>query len=193
MFRLTALNILIYSTLFSGAAKPDLLAADFGGGDVFAQGGQYTELGSGGGTWAIVGGGGGANLGRHLSLFVEGDYSRLSQSAGSISVHADLFVAGGGGRIYFPIASERVRLFVPAVGGFYRGRIGAILDYVSPQMISGAYAGGGFGAEIGVTKRFGLRPEFRYIREFWYPEFGQGTQNNALRATVGAYYRFGVK
>jgi hypothetical protein len=63
----------------------------------------------------------------------------------------------------------------------------------SHQWASGAYVGGGLGTEIGITKRFGMRPEFRYFREFWYPQYGDAGQNNGVKALVGVYYRLGVR
>lgn len=54
---------------------------------------------------------------------------------------------------------------------------------------SGAYVGTSFGTEIAIAKRLGLRPEFRYFREFWTAEFG----NNGLRATIGVSHRLGVR
>ena len=59
---------------------------------------------------------------------------------------------------------------------------------------SGAYVGAGFGTEIGITKRCGFRARVPgHFREFWYPEFGQSSQNNGLRVMIGVYYRLGVR
>jgi hypothetical protein len=49
----------VCTLLLLGAVTPQLPAANIGKGDVFGQGGYYTEFGEGGGTWAMVGGGAG--------------------------------------------------------------------------------------------------------------------------------------
>jgi hypothetical protein len=176
------------------AVTPHLIGADISKGDVFGQGGYYSELGDGGGTWPVVGGGAGANIGRHFAVFVEGNYVRPSTKLGGFSGTGNLYQAGAGSRIYIPVRHERVRPYVPVVGGFLRGNATAAQDGVSfaKVLASGAYVGAGFGTEIGIGQRFGLRPEFRYFREFWYPQYGQGSQNNGVRTTIGVYYRFGV-
>ncbi len=46
-------------TLLFGILTPHLHSADVGRGDIFGQAGYYTEIGDGGGTWALVGGGAG--------------------------------------------------------------------------------------------------------------------------------------
>lgn len=181
--------------LLLGAVTPHLLAATIGKGDVFGQGGYYTELGQGGGTWAIAGGGAGANLGRHFSVFAEFNYARPSLTLGGVSATGSLYQAGAGTRIFIPVRNERFRPYLPVVGGFLRGEGAVAVNGIefAHEWASGAYVGTGVGTEIGLTKRFGLRPEFRYFREFWYPEFGQSGQNNSLRVMIGVYYRFGVR
>ena len=178
-----------------GAVTPHLFAAGVGKGDVFGQGGYYTELGEGGGTWAIVGGGAGVNLGRRLALFGEFNYVSPSTTLVGVSATGSLYQAGGGARIFIPLHSERFRPYVPAVGGFLRGKAVVAVNGIeyAHEWESGAYVGTGFGTEIGITKRFGLRPEFRYFREFWKAEFGQSSQNNGVRAMIGVYYRLGVR
>jgi len=192
---MSQVKIGLCALLSVGVLAPQLFAAGIGKGDVFGQGGYYTELGEGGGTWAIAGGGAGANLGRHLALFAEFNYVRPSLTLGGVSATENLYQAGGGARIFIPVHNERVRPYVPAIGGFLRAKAVVGVNGIEYAHVwgSGAYVGAGFGAEIGIAKRFGLRPEFRYFREFWFPQYGQGSQNNGLRAMVGAYYRFGVK
>ena len=50
---------------------------------------------------------------------------------------------------------------------------------------TGKYAGTGLGVELG-PKRFGVRPEVRYMREF----VKDGRDGNAITAMCGFYYRF---
>jgi len=181
--------------LIFAAVSSQLLAADVGKGDAFGQGGYYTELGQGGGTWAIVGGGGGVNLGGHFAIFGEFNYVHPAITFAGASATASLYQAGGGARIFIPVHSERFRPYVPAFGGFLRSRAAVSANGIEYgyEWESGAYVGTGFGAEIGITKHFGFRPEFRYFREFWSPEFGQSDQNNGVRAMIGLYYRLGVR
>src|ERR1035437_6055061 len=65
------LKILLWAGLILVAGSGTIFAADFGKGDVFVQGGGYTEFGEGGGTWAVVGGGASVHLGSHVSVFGE--------------------------------------------------------------------------------------------------------------------------
>jgi hypothetical protein len=192
---ITHFNQGLCALLMLGAVTPHLLAADIGKGEVFGQGGYYTELGQGGGTWAIVGGGAGVNLGQRLALFGEFNYVRPTTTFGGVSATGSLYQAGGGARIFIPVHTERFRPYVPLVGGLIRARAAVEVNGVEYQheWESGAYVGAGFGSEIGITKRFGLRPEFRYFREFWYPQYGQSSQNDGLRLMVGVYYRLGVR
>ncbi len=137
----------------------------------------------------------GLNSGQSLAVFTEFNYVRPKMTLGSVAATGNLYQAGAGARIYLPLKHKRLRTCVPAFGGFLRSNGTATLDgnpyYRS--LTSGAYVGAGFGAEFGITERFGLRPEFRYFREFWYPQYGPANQNNGVRATVGLYYRFGVR
>ncbi len=169
-------------------------AAEAGKADIFAQGGYYTELGQGGGSWAMVGGGAGFGLNRHLALFGEFNYVRPSIKLGDVSATGDLYQAGVGARVFLPGHNEHVRLYLPAVGGVLRGKSAIAVNgsKYARGWATGAYVGSGLGAEIPVTKRFGLRPEFRYFREFWRPEFGPSSQNNGLRFMMGLYYRPGA-
>ena len=195
LLKITTLKQSLCALVILGTVTPHLLAADVGKGDVFGQGGYYTEFGQGGGTWAIVGGGAGANVGRRFALFGEFNYLRPSTTLGGVSATASLYQAGAGARIFIPLHSERFRPYLPVVGGFLRGKATVAVKGIeyAHAWVSGAYVGAGFGTEIGITKRFGLRPELRYFREFFYPEYGQGSQNNGLRVMIGAYYRLGLR
>jgi hypothetical protein len=100
----------------------------------------------------------------------------------------NLYQAGGGARAFIPYRSERFRPYVPLVGGFARGDAAPRgLDGMElyRQRVNGAYFGLGVGSEIEITRSLGLRPEFRFSREFWFPEYGRGNQNNAVRTTIG--------
>ena len=51
---------------------------------------------------------------------------------------------------------------------------------------TGGYFGFGFGSEIDLREKIGVRPEFRYTR--WQVS-GEGF--NAISLSVGVFYRFG--
>lgn len=114
------------------------------------------------------------------------------------------FKTGGGVRFFIPFRNNRARPFVPVIGGWlhmpydsfavvYGGLGGSASEagafYSSPLQpsLDGAYFGTGFGMEVGVTRRFGLRPEFRFFREF----LGGSGRADAMTFTVGVYYRLG--
>jgi hypothetical protein len=77
-----------------------------------------------------------------------------------------------------------VYVFSATLAGFWT--VTGTLTSVS-NSANGGYGGAGFGTEIGITRRFGLRPEFRFLREF----YANSSDDNAMIFTVGAYYRFG--
>ena len=83
--------------LILGAGTPHLLAADVSKGDVFGQAGYYTELGNGGGTWPLVGGGAGKNFGSRFALFGEFNYARPSINDFGASAIGSIYQAGGRG------------------------------------------------------------------------------------------------
>lgn len=177
------------------------LAADFGRGDVFGQAGVYSELGQGGGTWGIFGGGASFHLNSHLSVFGELNYVHPTSTEttffdGTISVSGNLIETGGGIRI-FPTRYHKIRPYIPVEGGFMHvaatgseptGYPG--ISLTTSTSANGAYFGTGFGVEVGITPRFGLRPEFRFFREFSNVN-GVSADDNATTFAVGAYYRFG--
>jgi len=185
----------VWSLLLLTAIAFPLVAADFGGGDVFGQAGLYTELGSGGGSWPIFGGGGGVNLGSHAGVFGEFDYIHANQAVFGAGASGNLYQAGGGARIFIPVHNDRFRPYVLVAGGYMHGTAQATIYYdlvgaiILREAQNGGYAGPGAGAEIGLTKRLGLRPEFRFFHEFW----GASDDDNGLRVTLGVYYRFGAK
>jgi hypothetical protein len=179
------------------AASSTLFAVDdIGKGDLFAQAGLYTELGPGGGSWPIVGGGAGGNLGERSAVFGEFNYVHPNMNGDGGTAAGDLLQAGGGGRIFIPVHSGRFRPYISFAGGYMHAWTHlTVPDYyfggtfsLSEQQ-NGGYAGAGLGTEIVLTKRLGLRPEFRFFREFW----GASDDNNGLRVTVGVYYRFGTR
>jgi len=128
MVQITHLKQSLCVLLMLGAVTPHLFAADVGKGDVFGQGGYYTELGDGGGTWVIVGGGAGVSLGRRLALFGEFNYVRPNTKLGGVSATGSLYQAGAGARVFIPHHSERFRPYVPVVGGFLRGKAAAVVN-----------------------------------------------------------------
>jgi hypothetical protein len=160
-----------------------LATPSFAGADVYGTAGIYSEYGGGGHeSHALVGGGAsGIFAGGKAAVFGEFDYIPMGSTLGVSVKQID---AGGGVRIYVGPKSDKFRLFVPVEGGL--ARLSAGLSGVSAG-INGAYFGSGFGAEIG-SKKFGVRPEFRFEREQW----GSGGGGNYV-TTIGAsfYYRFG--
>jgi hypothetical protein len=207
------LKILLWAGLILVAGSGTIFAADFGKGDVFVQGGGYTEFGEGGGTWAMVGGGASFHFGNHVSVFGELNYAHPTTKTTYYGVFApgsanlfeagsgNLFETGGGARIFIPFRNHRLRPYIPVVGGWLHTSasvallsggfvtVGTFVElFASPSNSdNGGYGGIGFGTEIGITRRFGLRPEFRFLREF----YANSSDDNAMIFTVGAYYRFG--
>lgn len=155
----------------------------FAGADVYGTVGLYTEYGGGAhDSHAIVGGGAsGIFAGGKAAVFGEFNYIPLGSALGVSLKQID---AGGGVRIYVGPKSDKFRLFVPVVAGL--ARLSAGMSGVSVGS-NGGYFGSGFGAEIG-SKKFGVRPEFRFEREQW----GSGGGGNNV-TTFGAsfYYRLG--
>jgi hypothetical protein len=201
-------NRLLWTGLILVIESATVFAADFGRGDVFGQAGGYTEIGQGGGTWGISGGGASVHLGSHVSVFGELNYVHptvpAALNAGSVWASGNLFETGGGVRIFIPARSRRVRPYIPVMGGWLHA---SATDYILFRVIiagplalvpipisdSGGYCGTGFGTEVGVTGRLGLRPEFRFFREF-FGSAGAGipsVNDNAMIFSIGAYYRIG--
>lgn len=156
----------------------------------------------------MFGGGAGVHVGGQASIFGEFNYAHptvpAALNAGSVWGTGNLVEAGGGFRFFIPARSHTVRPYVPAVAGWLHASTTA--EVLFPVMISyplaliplpisgsGGYIGTGLGAELGITPRFGLRPEFRILGEF----FGSGSagiprvSEDAMIFSVGAYYRFG--
>lgn len=156
----------------------------FAGADVFGTAGVYSEYGTGGAHDSHVMVGGGASGifgGGRAAIFGEFNYIPLGSTLG-VSLHQ--IDAGGGVRVYVGPKSDRFRLFVPIAGGLAR-LVGS--GYGATAGANGGYFGAGFGAEIG-SKRFGVRPEFRFMREQWG---SGGGGNNATTFGASFYYRFG--
>ncbi len=161
--------------------------------EVFGQGGLYTETGQGGVTAALVGGGAGFLARPGLAVFGEFNYIPVSVQvpSGYFDVSGYGIQTGGGVRVYLNPKGKTVRAFVNGVVGFMRATAtGTTSSWLSSPIsvsasVNGGYVGAGFGAEIGPT-RFGVRPEFRYLREF----VSGGTDGNAPVVMCGFYYRF---
>ena len=114
----------------------------------------------------------------------------------------NLFETGGGARFFLADVRRSVRPYVPILGGWLHTpaggyslySLGGIVAYssflvVAPAKPNGGYCGTGFGMEVDVTRRFGLRPEVRFIREF----FPGSWEDNALTIGLGGYFRLGQK
>lgn len=143
----------LYALLILGVVTTHMLAANIGKGDVFGQGGYYTELGQGGGTWAIVGGGAGANVGSRFALFGEFNYVAPEHYSRRRLRYGSLYQAGGGARMFILLHREHFRPYLPVVGGFLRGKASVAvngLEYVHGWE-SGAYVGAGFGSAISAS------------------------------------------
>jgi hypothetical protein len=135
----------------------------------------------------------GGNLHSRFAFSSEFNYVRPRLTFDRISATASFYQAGSGARIYIPFRHEGFQPYVPVIGGCFRGKTAFQEDGVEfvHEWQSGAYLGAGFGTDIAISGCFGLRPEFRYFREFWHPQYGQSSQNNGLRVMVGVYYQFG--
>ena len=169
----------LYALLILGVVTTHMLAANIGKGDVFGQGGYYTELGQGGARGPLSEAALGLTSAAVSRSSANSTTLRPSISLGGVSATGSLYQAGGGARMFILLHREHFRPYLPVVGGFLRGKASVAvngLEYVHGWE-SDAFVGAGFGTEIGITIRCGFRYEFRYFREFWYPEFGQSSQN----------------
>ena len=157
-------------------------AAENGRGDVFGSVGIYHSQGKS----QLMAGGGGSLLFASGKLAAFGELEQFGERLGRF--------AGGGLRVYIPLTGHfwchgtlnRVKPFVPVAGGYAN-----LLAQLSAGEYYGAswYGATGAGVEIG-SKRFGVRPEFRYMRVQYAGvgrEPGRGTNNT----TIGISFYFG--
>lgn len=177
---MTLLRVLTTSSIALILSATSILAGEYGKGDVYGQIGVYHETGL---SKAMVGGGASALLGSNgnVALFGETNYIPLG-NMGMPGISLDGFMVGGGVRAYLPIPNPRFRLYVPVAGGLMRV---SGSGFGASASLNAGYFGVGVGAEFGNSK-FGVRPEFRYLR-VQQSEIG----GNSVTIGTGVFYRFG--
>ncbi|HUP03037.1 MAG TPA: outer membrane beta-barrel protein [Bryobacteraceae bacterium] len=193
--------VLLRVALILVAGSAALLAASDGGkADVYGQVGYFHEFETPSDGGFLAGGGASYRFRNCAAVFGEFDYTHLSASASSASygntttatASGFLVQFGGGLRAYLLPPSSRVRPYFPVFGGMWHsGATATLTTSYSSETATGSSDGGlmgvGFGVEVGLTPHWGIRPEFRFLREF----AGNSDDSNAMNLTLALYYRFG--
>ena len=215
-FKSMRLAIVFWTGFVFAAGYAQAGTPETGWGDVYGRGGYYTGVGltfsSSNPNGDPVGGGVSGYIRNWLSVFGEGSYAAIGVSPFTSGI-ASLSTSGlmkqlvGGARLYPVLRAARVRPYFSLAAGMWHGQVtesgtvascpaGYSCSVSSPLSDSrnGALLDVGVGVEVGVTKRLGFRPEFRYLRQY-----GTATTNpsnilvgpDALSLGAGIYYRIG--
>jgi hypothetical protein len=180
-------RFLLIVVVFTVGAVTPLAAA--GGGDVFGRVG-VVRIDKGVGTYASVGGGVSGMVGDKAALFGEFNYIHFgiaSASSADFSASAKAIQAGAGSRLFLPTGSSKVRLYVPIVGGVLRlSASGSFFGSSMSASETGGYFDIGFGSEISLGQKLGVRPEFRHSLYMV-----AGKEFKPLSVSAEIFYRFG--
>jgi hypothetical protein len=135
---------------------------------------------------------GGINLTKHLAILGEFNYLPLATAATGYTGSVDAQLYGGAVR-YSLISANKIVPYVIAGGGGTRLAVSDSYEGVTATVSkTGSNFGAGGGVSIYVGRNWGIRPEFRYIRQ------NQNWDNvnynlNTYSGTVAVFYQFGGK
>jgi hypothetical protein len=166
----------LFLLVLSVPARAQVLAHS---GEVSGYGGYShisSELPSVGTNHPFFGGSGGYNVTPAITVLGEYAYVPLG-SGGGESAKTQFF--GGGARFNFLPATKFVPYAVVAFGGDHYTLTGL-------GSVNGWYAGFGGGVSCYLGKNWGVRPEFRYVRQDY-----SGTGINSFQESGAFFYQWG--